>query len=49
MFLSNLPKQYQDAAKSYIQQTMRKNTSGKNPHRKVTIIRASKFNRQLTI
>ncbi|CAO1428288.1 unnamed protein product [Diamesa tonsa] len=28
MFLSNLPKQYQDAAKSYIQQTMRKNISG---------------------
>lgn len=28
MILANLPKQFQDAAKSYIQQTMRNNVSG---------------------
>ena len=29
LILANLPKQYQDAAKNYIQQTMRPNVSGK--------------------
>lgn len=28
LILANLPKQYQDAAKNYIQQTMRNNVSG---------------------
>lgn len=28
LILANLPKQYQDAAKSYIQQTIRNNVSG---------------------
>jgi uncharacterized protein YdeI (YjbR/CyaY-like superfamily) len=29
MLLANLPKQYQETAKAYIQQTMRNNVSGK--------------------